>query len=299
MQLAQTGSYKGAAGIEEYVRFASPSSPFLSALASYDKDAQVKTASDPETGECVMTVGVTSAAKFTDLLDVDRAVSRLALLKVFFEPTSYNSIAISKIYVHYPEAYLRWFFGNLTNTDQTREYVCNVMKNSCPETWDLNMLDFLGACTDRLKALDAFGDSVAVSGDTQGCRVLHSVFAETNPSHCAHLSFVPQADPNGLYKCQQSRFRPTSEMFDVDDLQVFEDKKVAMQLDNDMAAVVCDCSAETSLAEDDKSWLSTIGGALNGGFGWLINGLASFGPLPDTWVVGTIPFCGICNDEEE
>jgi hypothetical protein len=246
MQLAHTGIYKGAEGIEEYVRFASPTSPFVSALASFDKDAQVKTASDPETGECVMTVGVTTTAKFTDLVDVDKAVSRLALLKLFFEPTSYNSIAISKIYVYYPEEYLLWFFGSLTNTDQTREYVCSVMKNSCPETWDLNELDSVDACTDRLEALDAAGDSADVSGDTQGCRVLHSVFAETNPSHCAHLSFVPQADPNGLFKCQESRLRTTSEMFDEDDLQVFADKKVAMKLDNDMAAVVCDCSAESS-----------------------------------------------------
>lgn len=43
-QLAQTGSYHGAAGIEEYVRFASPTSPYIEGLKSYDKSAKVKTA---------------------------------------------------------------------------------------------------------------------------------------------------------------------------------------------------------------------------------------------------------------
>ena len=43
-QLAQTGSYHGAAGIEEYVRFASPTSPYIERLKSYDKSAKVKTA---------------------------------------------------------------------------------------------------------------------------------------------------------------------------------------------------------------------------------------------------------------
>lgn len=84
MQLAQAGVYAGAAGIEEYVRFASPTSPYIEALKSYDKSAQVKTASDPTTGECVVTVIVTSGAKYSTSTKLNQATTRSGMLKVYF-----------------------------------------------------------------------------------------------------------------------------------------------------------------------------------------------------------------------
>lgn len=240
--------------------------------------------SDPDTGECVMTIVVTSAAKYSSLVKVNTATTRSALLKLYFEPSSFNTIDISKVYVYYEEPYLEEFTGVITNTDQTRDFICTTMRDNCADIWELNDLSSIDECTTKLQALPATEDNADFSGNTQGCRVLHAAFAATNPMHCPHISFLPVEDDNGKIKCQESAYRPVEEMFDEDDLEVFDTRRNELGLDNEMAAVVCDCTAEQA----EQSWFAGVAAFLNR--------LRGAGPLPETWSYGTIPYCEICYD---
>ena len=123
------------------VRFAAPFSPYILEFLDLDQNANVKTASDPTTGECVMTITVTTTYLFDPTLTQKRTLTNTALLKAFFEPKGTipgNGITISRINVYYDEVYLTHVFNEIFNTFEVREYVCETMRDYCPETWELN-----------------------------------------------------------------------------------------------------------------------------------------------------------------
>ena len=60
-----------------------------------------------------------------------------------------------------------------------------------------------------------------IDGNSQGCRVLHSVFARTNPDHCPHISFEADEDVNGLVKCNKSKKTLPSDLFTQQQLGMF------------------------------------------------------------------------------
>ena len=74
------------------------------------------------------------------------------------------------------------------------------------------------------------------------------------------------------------------EMFDDEDLQVFDERRTKLGLDNEMGAEVCTCAEENE--EDSSSFMDGVVA--------LYNGMLSAGPLPDTWSLGTPPYCEIC-----
>lgn len=78
----------------------------------------------------------------------------------------------------------------------------------------------------------------------KGCRVLHEASAAVNPARCPHLSFVEHIDENGHIKCQTSSFVPVADLFDDDDLLMFDQQRFALGLDNELSAHICDCTTE-------------------------------------------------------
>ena len=66
------------------------------------------------------------------------------------------------------------------------------------------------------------GDGGYLDGNTKGCRILHSAFAETNDKHCPHLSFVPEEDYLGRVKCQSSGGVQPEDLFSDQELTFFQ-----------------------------------------------------------------------------
>ena len=61
-------------------------------------------------------------------------------------------------------------------------------------------------------------------GNSQGCRLLHSVFAQGNPeAHCAHLAINATMDPLGIFKCQNSSSTPPSDLFTDEEFKLFDE----------------------------------------------------------------------------
>ena len=123
-----------------------------------------------------------------------------------------------------------WDVGlrNMQNSDNTRAYVCSVMRNECaeylPEGESTN-------CTERLQDLPFLTMSpvdetvFSFQQNSQACRALHAAFALTNPEkHCAHIAFQPLADPDGKIKCQNNSgpLYRHSDLFTDEDIASFE-----------------------------------------------------------------------------
>merc|ERR1711862_86748 len=114
---------------------------------------------------------------------------------------------VTTVNVFYDAGAMNFTFGAVYPNfcDRSNNCVCDVMQESCPDTWALNGFGSRAECVNMLESLPyTQGDLAYFDGNSSGCRNMHAVFAASNTDHCAHLSFVPQADPNGKVKCQNS-----------------------------------------------------------------------------------------------
>ena len=218
MELAQAGVYQGAANIEEYVKFVySDFSPYLSCCNDYI-DRQVKFLGYAN-GQCEFLSIYNGIFETTPnaTAEIPARFQVVAGLKLYFD---FNERYVKRINVHYTDDFLRVYFDVLLNSPNTREFVCGVMNGPCA-----NILNVTSNCTEQLLTLpSAEGEQYFIDGKSQGCRVLHAVFANTNPdNHCAHLSFTPLEDPNGSIKCQTSKGTLPSSLFTERELQLFKD----------------------------------------------------------------------------
>jgi len=215
LTLAQAGRYKGAADIEEYVRFASDSSPFILKVDTVGGKFMVHSF-DPEARTCSYLVYK------TNLYEMDSATAQKSsfLLDVLYKLTySYNEGYFLSVSVFLTPEYFEFLFGRITNTDKTRNKICEISEGCKGVNVGLTREE----CVSKMKELPTTTNGVNIDGKSQGCRVLHSVFAETNEKHCPHLSFEPLEDSKGKVKCQTSENIQVSDHFDDLILKDFND----------------------------------------------------------------------------
>ena len=143
------------------------------------------------------------------------------MLKLYYNPLRHK---LDNTIVYFTPQLLTFFFENL-DTDATATLVCNSLATTgCASIWTLNNLNSIQECVSRLKAIPDLlvGEQNHFDGYSRGCRILHGVFAGKNPSHCPHISFLPQQDSHGKSKCQGSgaNLQP-SDFFTTDDFEFF------------------------------------------------------------------------------
>lgn len=151
-----------------------------------------------------------------------------SMIKLAYDPAR-NKVA--HIYVYFDVPYLEWIFEEQLSDRQVSNWLCGVMEEDCPMVWANDAtLTSRDACVKKFEALPVLddGDQRHFDGNVRGCRVLHGVFASKNEHHCAHISFVPMEDPDGIIKCQESLRLNTSDYFDALDLENFNRFKDAV-----------------------------------------------------------------------
>jgi len=231
MQLAQAGEYFGPEGIAEYLAFATSDSPYFEDNFNYPlalTSFRPRGGWDEEANECDITVALWSRYSMSNITLPGRTVTFAGMMRLFFTPVDTDAkIYIRRINIYYDVPFLTWFFGNATNTEGVRDYMCNTMDKQCPVAWDKSELTSVEDCKEELKALPVTTSAaagVSVSGRSLGCRVLHASFAETNPEHhCPHISFAPMEDPKGRVKCQNDTAVEPSELFTEEDFAFYDD----------------------------------------------------------------------------
>lgn len=219
MTLAQAGRYEGVDDIREYVNFGHPVSPFIADGPNPIADDRFFGGYDWETGQCKFTSVFQrnfKTSKETTAGAVD--FNNVFMINLFLD---LKGKYISKINLFYPLGFLDYYFADLLNSNSTRNFICDLMSGKCEglvsehdEQECPGMLDTLPASS---------GEKRSIDGNSQGCRVLHSAFAQVNPeNHCAHISFDAREDPKNRIKCQESENISPEDLFSLDDFAFFE-----------------------------------------------------------------------------
>ena len=217
--VAQAGVYTGPDNIEEYVRFADTSSPY-STLVRREKLQLSLNSVDPMTGTCEFVLLQTDLQISDPATTSGGTVYVASLVKVFYEISTNK---VSAVTVYFSQEFLEDYFGSVLNT-KSRAYVCGVLRNNCPEIYELNGSPTEDECISQLEALPlSSGTERYFDGNDQGCRYVHAVLAASNGAHCPHISFVPVEDATGSIKCQTSKNTAVSDLVDETSLALFRD----------------------------------------------------------------------------
>lgn len=257
MNLAQTGSFYGADGIKEYVKFVYDPFLFLE-TGIYDIPFNPFTDSPGDSTipnvdtivrdgqKCEVTVATKLCQTFpgpqVDTSSIGQSADLVLGYRLFFDveefdpPFTQSKILVNKVNVYIPDAYLVELFGAGFVTDAMRQNICEIMRDSCAPIWEMNFEEAdrtIPNCVQEMAKLDPVESATFnavnlggyIDGNSSGCRILHSAFAEKNPFHCPHISFMPVADPAGGIICQDettaNRVNP-EELFGTANLLFFE-----------------------------------------------------------------------------
>ena len=212
LTLAQAGTYTGPDGIKEYVKFADVDSPYIRAKRSYERNSEM-TDFDPTTNICKFTTYFFEALDLNPAFTAGDTINFGGIINTYYSATTSK---IPTVHLYYTETILELTFMQL-QTRQVDEFVCDTLLGP-------GCMDKLGdqaeqgltkrKCLQRLSNLPlAGGEDIFFDGYSQSCRYVHSVFAGTNPFHCAHISFFPVEDLKGKIKCQTSADMSPEELF--------------------------------------------------------------------------------------
>ena len=172
MTLAKGGSYIGADAIEEYVKFVSnPDSDYFALPQNVIVDQTLLFQGyEPEKGQCQFLAIYNSQYKTnpnTTFGEIDMHVT--SMIKLYFDFAHWY---IPRVDVFYTKAFISWLFDDILNSDPTRAYVCDAMRDSCqgeietPENCEAELA--------QLPVSEGRADS-----NTQACRALVSIWIQS------------------------------------------------------------------------------------------------------------------------
>lgn len=259
LRLAETGEWKGPDSVMEYIRFGTDESPYFSSTT------KLATSYHINISDCSILYIRSGVSR------IDRAFGNIAsasqVMLKFFLNEKKNELRvgrrteqliepiIDKIHVFFDVPWLEQLFGNILNSDSTRDFVCMTMRDECPDIWNENKLYSIDEC--KIKYLNlpvADAELFDFSGNCGACRVLHAAFALKNTDHCEHISFVPLEDRNGKKKCQYSSYISPLELFTEKDFNHYERFKEKASLPDD-GFVSCDCDTNKRIGQESSNAL--------------------------------------------
>jgi hypothetical protein len=250
---AQTGQYTGVDGIAEYYSFVKKGGGVdgTGFIKDYILIGQplFLDMSGTTMEQCVATVAERRRLPFNSFfardnqeICVDIVVGSTLYYIMNDDPTS--PITVQKVNTWFPDEMASGTFSYFIDTPATSEFICDTIVNTCGEdnqfkrklpkkskkskaskkqTKAPKKSKAMKKCMRRYSALPSFdaGSLSYVDGNSKGCRVLHSVFARTNPLHCPHVSFEAEEDTNGIFKCNESKQTILTDLFSEQQLGLF------------------------------------------------------------------------------
>jgi hypothetical protein len=219
--LSETGQYKGPDDIAEYIQFRALSSPYIDQVEDDLGGKYEFLGVDPVTGICELR----AASVFRNWLSPTNAINT-SYTTSFLIKYQYNITSgfANRANLYFTPEFISFFFGESLQTENSMRSVCEIIENKCPDVHAANGNLTTEACIDRLFELPAVSPGNRADGLDRACRVMHSAFANVNPTdHCAHLSFEPMPDPKGRIKCQESLGIEVEDLFEQADLDWYTD----------------------------------------------------------------------------
>jgi len=219
MKLSQTGSFQGAADIQEYIKFLTGVYfDFYGTLFEH-KVTPLSLTED----ECI--VNVVTARKFQINADYGLPVCFENIVSTTLYFTVKPVFLVQKVNVFSSPAIGEALWGQWLNTEGVKDFVCDTMEANCQSTYQMNNLtpQLCRETYDALPATDIEGGG-GVATNSKGCRAMHATFAAQNKDHCPHLSYIPETDINGKIKCQEgTKTSKPSDLFTTFELDLVKD----------------------------------------------------------------------------
>jgi len=215
MQLAQAGSYQGADSIKEYVKYLGADASPVFDIQKILEVENVWLGYDRENDQCQFLAKYYTQGRLnSSATGSDFEYHNVVFIKLYF---SFFERKISRLNVFYYENFLDKLFHESVS-DVSRDAICETANSVCS-----GIINPISNCTDELADLEVLTEGY-FDGNSQGCRLLHSVMAQENPEvHCAHIAINATVDPFGKIKCQQSSFTPTSDLFTDEEFKLFDE----------------------------------------------------------------------------
>jgi len=246
--IAQTGDFVGIDGISEYLSFVEDENGFVTDYRLIGQSLVLDfTGSTRE--QCVATIAERRQLAYNPefVLDNQDVCADTVVGSVLYYTLTGNPaapITIQKVNVYLPDDFFSETFSFFTSSPAAFNFVCDTLVTTCGDDTSASSgrrltralkrtkrskkgkssKSKLERCVRKLKKLPNIspGDLSYIDGDSRGCRILHSVFARTNPSiHCAHITFEGEEDPNGNIKCTKSKQRKLTDLFTLQQLGLF------------------------------------------------------------------------------
>ena len=254
-ELYPAGKFTGPAAIKEYVKFASDESPFVDSFTVLPGSLALLKSLMGADNSCIFIVMGHRRYELSARYARGEAVHVATMATVVYVPSTHK---IRSIMLYYETPFMQFVFDSLRSKRASKAFVCDLLMYDCPargvDTATPNAFASHDECIERfdeLKPFDAgpelaaswpLGNGGGFDGDSQSCRLLHSFLASINPDHCAHLSFVPMADPFGKIKCSSSssKMMTPHEHFELADFENFDQYKEAVGYPLDDGFMVVD-----------------------------------------------------------
>lgn len=216
--VAQTGLYEGPSDIQEYLDFVDEEvNPMFASGVQDNRYISLDVVGYAE-GICTFrVVRIDHFQLAPPFLAPKQSGSKTPGLLVGTELVAqldYKSNKIIGLEAYLPPSYLEWSIASIAHSRDAAiyDFICeDVLAQSC----NASTVD----CRERLQRLPLTdGPYGGLDGNSQGCRALHAVFAQSNPDdHCAHVAFDPTMDAKGRIKCQESKeISPRSQISEED-----------------------------------------------------------------------------------
>lgn len=258
VQVPLSGIYVGPKDIAEYIGFITAANPFLDYFT--DVESEILPLSFTEDGcevfiatknKSQLTAKYTNGEKLCMEFMVGFYVSFTVDVVKHFNPfTDDSGLLVKRINGGFPDNFP--FFTHFGG-DNVTDYVCNdVLRDSCPDVYEANGLNE-ESCKATFEALPvASENNNFVDDNSRGCRILHSVFAETNEQHCPHISFLPMEDEKGKIKCQVTDGVSNEDLFTPKELEFYRTTGINFGFSPDEFWSYCDyVDPEPAVEEPD------------------------------------------------
>lgn len=205
LTLPMVGSYSGLNDITEYMLFATPKGPFVEDFQIHNMTMEL-TNGKTSHGECRFNVFMKGSWTWNKNRTTGITSTAVLMVKLTYNITS-NKVGDLTLYD--PIAFLDQAFKSW-NTLAAREFICDILHQTCPDSWSASGFQNNQECLDYhadLSLFDYGADAdITQGGGAQGhslaCRMVHSGLARSNNAHCPHISKAPMADELGRIKCQ-------------------------------------------------------------------------------------------------
>lgn len=123
-----------------------------------------------------------------------------------------NPFKINRYYVDFTAGFVEETYKHL-DSDDIRDYVCDVMESRCSDTFKYNNFTSSLDCKTAYDNLPLIDEGGYLDGNTKSCRMIHAALASEDSHHCPHISFAPMKDKKGKIKCQESKRQKDSDIF--------------------------------------------------------------------------------------